>query len=72
MSIKAAWEAARPVRTKESIDADYREVMRTTRQRWWQIWKPHPNAIERAIIDVYQAESRHTCLYTGPEDAPPK
>jgi hypothetical protein len=44
----------------------YLEVLRTTRQRWWQIWKPRPNAAERAVIAAYQAESRFTCLYTGP------
>lgn len=49
----------------------YLEVMRTTRQRWWQIWKPGPNAIELGVIAAHQAESRFTCLYTGPENDPP-
>ena len=61
-------DGVRIVSDEQYLLNSYREVLRTTRQRWWQIWKPRPNAIERAVIDAYQAASRFTCLYTGPEN----
>lgn len=42
------------------------EVMRTTRQHWWQRWKPRPNACERAVIAAFEAQPRPICIYTGP------
>ena len=65
--LERMWKDAYP--TAEAMRAAYPEVLRTTRQRWWQFWKPRPNAMERAIIfaTLEERKREHTCLYTGPE-----
>jgi hypothetical protein len=62
MTLAEKWRDAFPPLTGDYLRNSYLDVLQTTRQRWWQVWKP-------AVIASYEAEMKHrlTCLYTGPE-----